>query len=412
MLIFKLRQKRFFYEQPEAAVKDTQRYMTLTYSISLALIALLSIAVHITLDQIISEQSKIGRLINISGQQRMLSQRSSAFALEYLYTGSEQAKAEAQAGLNTLKANHAELLMAHKQAIASGRRSSLSSDLIRMYFQPPLAVDATLQDYIQAVELALQTPTWDKYRPIKPSELSFLRLARYELLDGLHAIVNQYELESFQHIEHLRQIQRTVLGIIIITLLAEALFIFRPMVNKIGRLTHELHQDASYDPLSGLINRRVFGLLVNQAIAQHRNTAEPFCLLMLDLDHFKQINDQYGHAAGDQVIREVGSLLKRQSVCAARLGGEEFALLLTHMTAAQAEAFANQIRLQVQQLKILSAPHEYIHVTLSGGVTEYQLSDGPLGHVLANADEALYQAKKQGRNRICVKLSAPTHAFD
>ena len=392
-------QQQFFKAfSKEALISRTRQYMTLMYSFSLTVIAVLSVVIHFMLDDIILVQKSTGEMINLSGQQRMLSQRSSAFALEYLYTGDEQAKQAALTGLKTLQDNHARLLREHERALAEGRPSPLSPALQKLYFQPPVCIDAQLKQYAQLLQESLNaTP-----RPIPtPKSLAFLNLARTDLLQGFHQIVTQYELESTERINKLRQIQRMVLGIVILTLMLEAWYIFRPMVNKITGLTHELHKEATHDALSGLLNRRAFYAKLDQAIVGYQTHQRPFSLFLLDLDHFKRINDQYGHIAGDRVIQAVGQLLNastRASDCCGRLGGEEFGVLLWGCTQAKAYERAEQIRQQMEGL-VVDFMEQQVPVRCSGGVAEFQ--DGSSEELLyAEADAALYEAKQQGRNQI------------
>lgn len=391
--------KRLFRNRSkEALVGRTRQYMTLMYSFSLGVIALLSVVIHFMLDDIILVQKSTGEMINISGQQRMLSQRSSSFAMEYLYTGDATAKQEALSALKTLEDNHHYLLQAHNQALAAGKPSPLSSALQKLYFAPPIQIDAQIKRYVQLLKTALAVDSFSRSQGEKPE---FLTLARTDLLQGLHQVVAQYELESTQRINKLRQIQRMVLGVVILTLMLEAWYIFRPMVNRISGLTHQLHKEATHDPLSGLLNRRAFYTELDQAIADKRQNKQPFSLVVMDLDHFKRINDQYGHVAGDRVIQAMGTLLntaKRASDCSARLGGEEFAVLLKNCPLAQAHQKAEQIRQQVEAM-VVECTEQPIPVRCSGGVAEYQ-EDMTAELLYSTADAALYEAKQQGRNQI------------
>jgi diguanylate cyclase (GGDEF)-like protein len=124
-------------------------------------------------------------------------------------------------------------------------------------------------------------------------------------------------------------------------------------------------------------------------------------LIMLDLDHFKRVNDTYGHAAGDKVLVHLAQILRgnalRQSDLAGRLGGEEFAVLLPRTDADEAAAIAERLRVALEQSRIDSGEGHVITITLSAGLAPLE---GPSGHSLAQADAALYQAKNSGRNRI------------
>lgn len=387
----------------EALVGRTRQYMTLIYSLSLSIIAVVSIGIHVMLDRVIEVQNRMDEVINLSGQQRMLSQRSSSFALEYLYTRDEKTKQAALAALEKLQTNHRYLLAEHEQALAEGNPSPLSPALQKLYFQPPMPVDTLIQRYAQELHTVLQSPPW--VQEVHPEQLAFLTLARGDLLQTLHQVVAQYEQESHEHIEHLRQIQRVLLIVVISTLMLEAWYIFRPMVDKISGLTDQLHREATQDALSGLLNRRAFYEELNQAIAHYPTEKRAFSLLLIDLDYFKQINDQYGHIAGDRVIQALGQLLNtshRATDRCARVGGEEFAVLLTGCSAADAYQKAERIRQQVQAL-VIEVMGQRVLVQCSGGVAEFQ-PDMSAELLYSAVDEALYRAKREGRNRICTAV--------
>jgi diguanylate cyclase (GGDEF)-like protein len=174
------------------------------------------------------------------------------------------------------------------------------------------------------------------------------------------------------------------------------------------RLAHELQQEkarvealARTDFLTGLNNRRAFYELGEAALAQLDRRHEPACLLMLDIDHFKSINDRYGHAGGDAVIRALADLIRastRAGDIAGRLGGEEFALILPRTTLDRARAIAQRIRTDAQALTV-AYDNQRIGFTVSLGMSEAP-QHTTLDQWIARADAALYQAKQQGRNRV------------
>ncbi|SDS15818.1 PAS domain S-box-containing protein/diguanylate cyclase (GGDEF) domain-containing protein [Halopseudomonas litoralis] len=160
-----------------------------------------------------------------------------------------------------------------------------------------------------------------------------------------------------------------------------------------------LERLATTDPLTGLVNRRV--LLAEMEAALQRDAPEfaMGALIMLDLDHFKNINDTYGHAAGDSVLVHLASLLRnmlRQGDIAGRLGGEEFAVLLAGAGSESALVIAERLRAAVEQSSI-ELEGNSIQVTTSIGLAPLI---GKVDDVFARADEALYRAKKEGRNRV------------
>lgn len=160
----------------------------------------------------------------------------------------------------------------------------------------------------------------------------------------------------------------------------------------------ELRMIGQSDYLTGAKTRRAF--MADLEVACALPPVSSGALIMLDLDHFKQVNDRFGHLAGDEVLRAVAAACRRatrQTDILGRLGGEEFAILLRGMTISEAMACAERIRLAVSEMHVLLVPE--VKVTVSIGVTAIIGSDPHLA--LAVADAALYSAKKSGRNR-CV----------
>lgn len=160
----------------------------------------------------------------------------------------------------------------------------------------------------------------------------------------------------------------------------------------------EAQMDAYTDPLTGLRNRRYLDLVLERELFRVRRYGRPLSLMILDLDHFKQVNDRYGHPVGDRVLETLAHCLEgqlRQSDRAVRLGGEEFAILLAETPLAQAVRLAGRVRQAVAALKV--PPVAGLSVSI--GVAEARPEDSPLS-LLKRADEALYQAKRRGRNRV------------
>lgn len=385
-------------------IKNPGKLLTLTYVASLSIIAILSIVVHVMLDHIIAQQSETGHVVNISGQQRMLSQRTSLFTIEYLTNGSEEARQLARQSLERMQNNHEELLFAHNKALEDGVVSPLSDSLKAMYFSAPLHVDAQLNRFSEQILAALEHPVSQTAAGVFNHEMAFMAMSRQPFLSALHAVVEQYEKESVEKVNELRFAQDVVLGIIIITILVEALFIFRPMVAKISRFAMQLQYDANYDQLSGIFNRRAFNLLASKSVALSKRHNRPMAIVIVDIDLFKKINDTYGHAAGDMTIRHAAEMLLkncRKSDVVARIGGEEFAVLLPDTDKDGAAFVAEKMRQQIQECEV-RFEDQRINYTVSAGVAELENEHRGIEQALQAADEALYRSKHSGRNQVTV----------
>ena len=166
----------------------------------------------------------------------------------------------------------------------------------------------------------------------------------------------------------------------------------------VQRSLDEMEQQARTDPLTGLLNRRAFGDVAARAMAQARRRGQPLSVVLVDIDHFKQINDVHGHATGDAVLVDVARRLESQvragDACA-RFGGEEFLVLLPDTAAAQAVTVAEKLRSALQSSPTVAG----LPLTASFGVAGSEGLDA-LDRVLEGADRALYRAKAAGRNRV------------
>lgn len=177
-------------------------------------------------------------------------------------------------------------------------------------------------------------------------------------------------------------------------------------------------KDATLDALTGLNNRRQFELRLKQEIATAMRQKSDLCAIMLDIDHFKSVNDTYGHAAGDTVLKAVSKIIKkevREYDIPARYGGEEFSIILPHTVVKEAMLVAERLREKIQN-KIIDISDsaedkggsaekpskKEISVTISVGVNSFDRAKNDPGSLYMDADKALYIAKESGRNRVIV----------
>ncbi|MGY4830414.1 GGDEF domain-containing protein [Sphaerotilaceae bacterium SBD11-9] len=165
---------------------------------------------------------------------------------------------------------------------------------------------------------------------------------------------------------------------------------------------------SSRDPLTGLANRRQFELALAREIDRVARAGEPALVLMCDIDRFKLVNDTHGHAAGDLVIQAVAQCLMdcvRPMDTVARFGGEEFAIILPNCPPAFGQTVAERIRRKVEQREVQISITETLKVTISLGgafAPQWVRSSAPLW--IERADQQLYRAKTEGRNRACLEM--------
>ena len=249
-------------------------------------------------------------------------------------------------------------------------------------------------------------------------------LADVKVRDLAYQVVRQEAEQQSQEIEFLNQ-QNEVLKLqqqvatqaaqntrLLIVLLLFLLASIGYWAWRVTRRHHSLRLLAEMDSLTGVSNRRHFLLQAEQCLQQCARTNDTVALVMFDLDHFKQINDSFGHVTGDWVLEQVAAACR--SLCRrvdhfGRLGGEEFAILLPGCDSAAAARVAEQCRIRIASIDTAGTGQAF-PLAASFGVTDTVLSGYVVGRLLSHADQALYRAKHGGRNLVCVYAGEPVRA--
>lgn len=184
----------------------------------------------------------------------------------------------------------------------------------------------------------------------------------------------------------------------------EVIFVLILFVNQIERNELKLFQQAKTDALTKISNRHYFFEHGEQQLNLANHLSRPYTVVLLDLDYFKQINDKYGHHAGDECLVEITKKIKnsiRQQDLFARIGGEEFVIAMPETTIKEANNITERIRLEVEAHQIkLEEEHKQFNCTASFGIAALSEKATDLKSILINADKALYKAKELGRNRV------------
>lgn len=189
--------------------------------------------------------------------------------------------------------------------------------------------------------------------------------------------------------------------LVIVLVIATITLIAYRFMRELKQADEQLQRLASEDPLTGLYNRRIGMEWLQQGLARHQRSHKPLSLMMIDIDHFKQVNDNYGHLNGDRVLVELAVLIKasvRQYDFAVRYGGEEFMIVLPDCDLAAAQLVAERLRQMAEAHRVVIDSETTITFALSIGVAE--LTDETQDQLIDRADNALYQAKRTGRNRV------------
>ncbi|MDD5211225.1 MAG: diguanylate cyclase [Sulfuricurvum sp.] len=403
----------------------TKHYIT-----AVSLLAFLSIVAFIALNIGIKESASSELIVNISGKQRMLSQRIASLAQQYylITYGSEkftssshdELKSNLQTLINQMRFNNKALSTGY---LNQTTQVELSESIHKIYFGSN-NLQKRVNIYLQLSENLLHTKSKAQALEILPNLISLSNT----LLPDLTSTVLQYQKESENNITLIHNIAFTALMLILSTLIIESMFIFKPMATKIQNLFQEILSNqrnleqqveirtltleqanqklahlASHDPLTGLKNRLNLESDLETLLKHYYKNNVPYAVAMLDIDWFKTINDNYGHAVGDFVLCEIAKILIeniREGDNVYRAGGEEFVVLFNRITEKEAINRVNKIRLILQEHLFVFNALE-LRITISSGLYHPDIIQADsVQEILKLADVALYEAKHLGRNQI------------
>jgi len=173
-------------------------------------------------------------------------------------------------------------------------------------------------------------------------------------------------------------------------------------INEVNHLQELLQEQATHDMLTGLHNRRLTDDVLNQQLEYSRQYQQPYSILVLDIDHFKKINDEFGHQTGDMLLEEYGKFnltATRKNDFSCRLGGDEILMAFPNMTEEQAQKKANSIRQKLQSITV-DKENQRISTTVSIGIATFPLIGDTVKELINWADQAMYMAKEKGRNQV------------
>ena len=179
---------------------------------------------------------------------------------------------------------------------------------------------------------------------------------------------------------------------------------------KLGDTLEALRRLATRDQLTGLLNRRVFDEILEEEIDRSQRFDRPFSLILIDIDHFKNVNDTHGHLAGDAVLREVARRIEKKARSVDRVmryGGEEFAILMLEGDSEVARRLADGVRVAIETDAVSAGGDLVLPLTISAGVADFPHDANSADELIAAADKGLYAAKEGGRNRVVTCRDIP-----
>ena len=374
--------------------RRSARLLAASYAVALTSIATATYVVHHRTAESVERQDSLGTLINVSGRQRMLSQR-----LAYLRRVIETEDGTG-GGLEALPAYLAtlqEFLSAHDRLTRGDllwrADHPRASDLRSVYYDRHL--DNDLRRYAVEAELFAEAAETGR-APALPGRPD-------DLLGRLDQVTRLHEDAAQGLVEETRAFTQRALLVVMVLLLGEALIVVLPTARRIARVEDELTTLATTDGLTGVQNRRSLFGAAQGLMRLGARARRPLSVIVLDVDHFKRVNDEHGHAIGDDAIRHVVALAGgtlRDSDLIGRIGGEEFAIVCPETSPEGGRQVAEKVRAAIEAapLTLEAGP---LPLTVSLGVhSAIPHRQDVIEDFVAAADEALYDAKRNGRNRV------------
>ncbi len=417
-------------EAPVRALKGA--YMT-----AMAVLVVLALSGHAILKRQIDENASNSRVINTSAFLKTDSQRIALLARNLVSTSNLTERENIR---NEILHETARMEAAKNGLVRGDPRMGLpatrSAEIDRIFFSPPLGLDRKLERFLEESR-ALATERETGIGPYNP-HLRYLRkeASGDKFMADLDALIRQYQAESEERLERLQQIARAVVASQIAILLLIAFLILRPLVARVQRQVEELNavngtlertvvertaiaeqraiklreseKLALLDPLTDVLNRRGLEAVLMRESGRAAEEGSEWIVILVDLDDFKLVNDQYGHAVGDHVLREVVSVLKaslraKDLIC--RVGGDEFLVLLPRTPGAFAVALAEKIRQNIENAQVYAAAFRRVSVSASLGMVTVPTLGTTVAELLRLTHSTLYHSKHSGKNRVSIEIA-------
>ncbi len=372
------------------------------YLSSLAAIALLVAASHIVIDSIAYEESLMIEVNDIGGRQRMLSERIVHLLLEFAVEKDANERANIvkliEQANNAFNETHKLLI---RGQISNGDTVVFKNNIDDLFFGHPKYLDEKARIFMYNTREVLKRE-WSP-ELISSFYLAELREATKEILhNGLDELAMLYTKNSQIRISRLRTVVASLLIAVIILVAGIGFFVFKPLFKRIIDQQDELHYLAYRDHLTEIHNRRSFFNEAEKIFQECRCTNLAFSVLFLDIDFLKVVNDTFGHAMGDIVIREIAQICQNnltENDIMGRMGGDEFGILLPQHRLETATQVAEKLR-QAMYKKEIPDINGSVKITLSIGVATIKNRDNDIFELFSRADKNLYEAKNAGRNLI------------
>jgi diguanylate cyclase (GGDEF)-like protein len=399
--------------------------LKIAFITAVSFLVALTVASHFILKTQITNNESTARIINTSGFLRTASQRIALLGRNLSSnsnpTERENIRQEILYEARRMEIATNGLLMGD---VAMGLPSSHSAVVDDIFYSEPILLNRKLTEFVEQAR-ALATTREMELGPDNP-HLKYIRkhASGNKFLADLDMLVQQYQVESEDSLRRLRAIALLIAACQIAIVLFLAVFIFAPLARQVQNQIDDLSsrngtleksvvektQLALLDPLTELLNRRGLQQALNREIMSQAGDGQDHVVLIVDLDDFKFINDHFSHAVGDEVLIEVGQILKKtlpakNAVC--RIGGDEFIILLPKTSINEALVQAEIVRVDIENAKIATLERSGVRISASIGLITLSNSITSVDELLRMTHSALYKSKTGGKNRVSYEIATP-----
>lgn len=381
--------------------------ISLFYSVgyigSLCLIALLVGGSFYQFHIMSQARTQLNDVSHILSRQNTLAQNITLRSSEFLLAAPEARdaiKRDISTTVSEILANNKDITRGNAE---KGLPSQHSEAMDELLFSDPVYLDERVRQFVRFVQDLVTAPDYmldlsnPNYKLIKEA-------AQTTLFEALEAVRSQSRKDVEAKISAIQQTMILLFAGIIGVLIMLGALVFRPLLRSMIAQKRDLFDLAMTDPLTGCHNRRSFVLLAEREFDRVGRFGTASCVLTLDIDKFKTINDTYGHAVGDEVIKDIVATIipqLRATDFLGRTGGEEFFIVLTETSIDDALFVAEKLRKSIEA-RVVPTGDGNISYTASFGLAQINEEDDGIHHTMERADEALYQSKENGRNRVSV----------
>lgn len=373
------------------------RALTFGYILALLIIACMSLIIHYGIGEIIKQQNN--RDVVFASRQLKLIPLISLNIRNYIETKNEVIKQKALEDVDMLRSAHKQLFSNDIERARGRSKTFYSVQVEESQRKAKQDIDSFIvhaRSFLNS-ESAVANKNNEHFKSIQD-------LMQGSLLQNVDSVNIAYEAESLEYIRRLQVYQYIALIVILITLLLEALLIFMPLVKRVRVYANKLESLARTDALTGVDNRRSIMEKGLKEVGRSKRYKKPLSVALLDIDHFKVINDEHGHVSGDMVLKEIVQTIAdsiRLEDELGRYGGEEFIILLPSTEKNDAHIVMDRVRKTIELKEFRIQSGKYIKVTISIGIAEVSLEEeNTLDPSIRRADVVLYKAKEAGRNQI------------